>query len=132
MGQLVRRTAYRPGSFDSIGRTITQMFNFNGENEDDVGKLILDPNTRQSVQGDGGDEFLEVNGIPTVRVVTGWDAMAQPAHGLWPSGTGATVRASASQSRPATQAFQCRGFPQSDSRDSFYLTPEAENKIAPR
>jgi phospholipase C len=38
------------GSFDSIASTITQMFNFNAENQD---KLILDPNTGQPVQADG-------------------------------------------------------------------------------
>jgi phospholipase C len=38
------------GSFDSIASTITQMFNFNAENQD---KLILDPKTGQPVQADG-------------------------------------------------------------------------------
>jgi phospholipase C len=45
------------GSFDSIASTITQMFNFNGENEDgDAGKLILDPDTGQPAHGTGGGE----------------------------------------------------------------------------
>jgi len=45
------------GSFDSIASTITQMFNFNGENEDgDAGKLILNPDTGQPAHGTGGGE----------------------------------------------------------------------------